>query len=111
MENDMITDKYLLLERPHPSAYVGGVQRLYIMPNGYGLSLVNSSMLHSYPFAWEAAVVAGLRTDGHFDDLVYTTELTNDVVTFQSDEEANEFIEHAWKVLQSTPSNKSSEDR
>ncbi len=82
----MITDKYLELERPNP---IGGVQRIYKFASGYGLSLVNSPMCHSYPFAWEAAV---LGPDGK---LTYDTPLTKDVETFHTDAEADAFIERA----------------
>lgn len=86
----MITNDYLDLERSHPC---GGVQRLYKFKSGYGLSVVNSPMLHFYPFAWEAAV---MNPKGYLD---YETELTSDVVVFFSDDEANEFIHKAAKVI------------
>lgn len=94
----MLTDKNLILERPHPSGF-GGVQRIYRFNNGNGLSLVNSSMLHSYPFAWEAAVISGVKENGDFKDLNYDTELTSDVEVFSSDDEANAFIEKAEKLF------------
>lgn len=47
-----LTDINLKTTREH----LGGVQRLY-RDGRYGLSLVNSSLLHGYPFAWEAAVL------------------------------------------------------
>jgi hypothetical protein len=80
-----LTDKYLERERPH----LNGVQRLYKFASGFKLSLVNSPMLHAYPFAWEAAVIG---PDG---DITYSTPLTDDVEVFQSDDEANAFIERA----------------
>lgn len=85
----MLTNEHLEQERPH----LGGVQRIYKFKSGYGLSLVNSPMLHAYPFAWEAAV---LGKDG---DLSYDTPLTNDVEVFLSDDEANEFIARAAREL------------
>ena len=90
----MITNKALLLERPHPND-LGGVQRLYKLGNGYGISLVNSPMLHSYPFAWEAAVVSNIQDNGEFDSLSYDTPLTSDVEVFKNDDDANAFIERA----------------
>lgn len=81
----MITDDMLIDERPH----LGGVHRVYRLPNGYGLSLINSQMVHAYQFAWEAAV----RTpNGH---LTYETPLTEDVEVFFNEEDANEFIARA----------------
>lgn len=91
-----ITDKHLLLEKPHP---LGGVQRIYRFPSGMGLSVVNSPMLHSYPFTWEIAVVKGVTDDGEHHGLDYTTPLTEDVETFMSDDEANEFIEKASQTI------------
>ncbi|MGI9504235.1 MAG: hypothetical protein ACR2RE_14395 [Geminicoccaceae bacterium] len=93
-----LIDDYLLLERPHPGG-LDGVQRLYRFPSGYGLSLVNSPMLHSYSFAWEAAVLKNVKENGDFDSLTYDTELTSDVEVFVSDTKANEFIKRAAELL------------
>jgi len=81
----------LVLERRH----FDGVQRLYKLPNGYGLSLVNATLLHSYVFAWEAAVVTAMQDDGSFGIITYRTPLTTDVEVFVTDEEANNFIQRA----------------
>jgi len=89
-----ITNDHLLLERPHPLKD-GSVQRVYRFADDYGLSVVNSPMLHSYPFAWEAAVLEGVDDKGNFKGLTYDTPLTNDVEVFMSDDEANEFISRA----------------
>ena len=94
-----LTDDMLIVQRPHPLG--GGVQRLYKLPNGYGLSLVNAPALHSYPFAWEAAVLTDMRDDGRFSDLTYDTPLTSDVEVFSTDEEANSFIARAKAWAQS----------
>ena len=92
----MITNKNLVQERAAP---VSGEQRIYDLGNGYGLSAVNGTMLHSYPFAWEIAVVKGIfkGDDEEYDweDISYGTPLTNDVEVFSTDEEANKFIEEA----------------
>lgn len=77
-----LTNECFASERQH----LGGIQRLYDLPNGYGLSLVNSPILHAYDFAWEAAVFS---PDGR---LTYSTPLTDDVEVFDTDEEANDFI-------------------
>lgn len=91
----MITSKYLISDTPH----LGGVSRIYKFKNGNGLSVVNSSMLHSYPFAWEIAVIDGVKKtifgEVVFNCLRYDTPLTSDVEVFMSDEEANDFIEKA----------------
>jgi hypothetical protein len=89
----MLTDDHLLKSGPHPS--IGGEQRIYRFADGHGLSLINSSMAHSYPFAWEAAVLKVVKDDGTHEGLTYDTPLTQDVEVFNSDEEANEFIKLA----------------
>lgn len=93
-----ITDENLLMERPH-NAEVGGVQRIYRFASGFGLSLVNSPRLHAYPFAWEAAVIKGVKANGDFEGLAYDTPLTNDVEVFMTDADANAFIERAAREL------------
>lgn len=93
----MLTDNHLLLERLHPG--LSGIQRIYRLDNGYGLSLVNAPMLHCYSFAWEAAVLKNISEDGASFDLTYDTELTDGVEVFFSDGEANAFIERAILVL------------
>lgn len=96
----MITNKNLLIDRPHP---IGGVQRIYKFKDGNGLSVVNCKMLHSYPFAWEIAVISNVRKTRFgeivFDDLRHDTPLASDVEVFMSDEEANAFIEKAAKYF------------
>jgi hypothetical protein len=82
-----LTDDGLLLERPNGG--IGGVQRLYRWGSG-GLSLVDSPMLHSYPFAWEAGVLA-FNEKGAWS-LTYETPLSQDVEVFSTEDEANTFI-------------------
>lgn len=50
----LVDNSYFVTERPHRSG--GGVQRIY-RAGMYGLSCVNAPLLHSYPFAWEVAVL------------------------------------------------------
>lgn len=71
----------------------GGTQRLYRWGK-YGLSLINSPMAHSYPFAWEAAVIEYAGDEFH---LHYDTGLLDDVEVFSSDDETNVFIAKAAK--------------
>jgi len=94
-----LTDKNLLLEKPHIHAFIGGVQRIYRFKGG-GLSAVNGKSLHNYPFAWEIAVLKGVSDSGEYDDLDYSTPLTEDVEVFDTDEEANAFIEKARKYFE-----------
>lgn len=91
----MLIDDHLLEEHVHPNG-LGGVQRIYRFKSGYGLSAVNSPMLHGYPFAWEIAVLKGVEEDGGWDgDLCYDTPLTDGVEVFMTDEDANAFIRRA----------------
>ena len=83
----MLTNENLESQKKH----LGGVQRIYKIGK-YKLSLVNAPVLHSYPFAWEAAIIK----DGNLD---YSTPLTSDVEVFETETEANEFIQKAFKIL------------
>jgi len=95
---ESLTDEDLVFERLHP--YFAGIQRIYRFKNGYGLSLVNPPELHEFRFAWEAAVLRDVSEDGTEFTLTYDTPLTDDVVVFFSDEEANAFIHHAKFILE-----------
>ncbi|WP_319519838.1 hypothetical protein [uncultured Martelella sp.] len=90
-----ITNDMLILERGNPAA--GGVQRLYRLPNGFGLSLINGPIAHPYPYAWEAAVVTNMDETGKYERISYDTELTRDVEVFETVQEANDFIGRAKK--------------
>jgi hypothetical protein len=82
-----LTDKFLETERDNRS--IGGTQRLYKFPSGFGLSLINSPRAHGYAYAWEAAVLAPNGA------ITYDTPLSGDVEVFSTDDEANAFIERA----------------
>lgn len=85
----MLTDKFLKIERPH----LGGVQRIYQLPNGWGISAINTPIVHCNPFAWEFAV---LNPDGYIN---YSTELTGDVEVFADEKDANDWLKHAFEIL------------
>lgn len=93
----MLTNNHLLFEKPHQLGQ--GLQRIYRFPSGMGLSVVNSTMLHSYSYAWEIAVIRNVKEDGTFSGLDYSTPMTNDVEVFMSDDEANDFIELASNTI------------
>lgn len=86
----MITEKWLVKKQ---AGLMGGDQCIYKFPSGWGLSLINSPAVHCYSFAWEAAV---LNPQGRLD---YGTALTEDVEIFDTDDEANEFIEQAAREI------------
>lgn len=88
----MITDDWLIHSSPNE---IGGEHRIYRFRDGHGLSLINSPMAHSYPYAWEAAVLLGVSDDGSSEGLDYSSPLTSDVEVFFTDEETNAFIARA----------------
>ena len=90
-----LTDKNLVVEQPN----LDGTQRLYRFADGHGLSLINAPMAHSFRFAWEAAVLGGIKKDGTGGRIQYATPLTNDVEVFQTDAEANAFIAKARAIF------------
>lgn len=95
-----LTEQNLTDSRSHLS----GEQRIYRVGR-YGLSLVNSPMLHAFPFAWAAAVLDFGSPDGKRFNLTYDTPLTSDVEVFDSEAEAVAFIERAfaWFAEQQKP--------
>lgn len=94
----MLTDNFLVKERSHPSG-LGGVQRVYRFPTGFGLSAIDSPRMHHYPFAWEIAVLKDVSVDGAKHTITYDTPLTDDVEVFDTDEAANEFIHRAAQEI------------
>lgn len=102
----MLTDLNLFSEHEHEhnlnffkTKSFSGVQRIYRFNNNYGLSLVNFPTLHTFPFAWEAAVIRFYSSNSDEFEIVYDTELTDDVEVFDTDEEANAFIERAAQLF------------
>ena len=93
-----LTDNNLTSEKPHPSG-IGGIQRLYRIGN-YGLSCVNSKILHTYLFAWEIAILKYKNKVSDDFELVYDTELTEDVEVFTSDDKTNDFIKRAFILFE-----------
>lgn len=71
-------------EQPHPSGF-DGVQRLVFFDNGYGASVVNNL----YSYGLELAVLKG-----NIDDwkLTYDTEITDDVIGHNTDEDIDKLL-------------------
>lgn len=69
--------------------FLGGVQRRYLLSNGWELSALNCSKLHDYNFAWEIALI------NPTGEISYDTPIADDVMIFHNDEDANEFINKA----------------
>jgi hypothetical protein len=107
MRKTMLTDKNLLsihehnFDSPDYLKHKGfyGTQRLYRYKNNYGLSLVNTPILHTFPFAWEAAVIRFDNDESNVFQIIYDTELTDNVEVFFTDDKANAFIERAEQLF------------
>ena len=69
----------------------GGHQIVYRFPNNYGASVVNGSMLHSYSFYVELAVLKFKDNTDSFG-LVYDTPITDDVEILSNDAELKEML-------------------
>jgi hypothetical protein len=97
---ELLNDGLLTADTGRTSS-IGGEQRIYRWGD-YGLSLINSPMAHSYPFAWEAAVIK-FEGDGDKFSLNYETPLSDDVEVFSTVKETNEFIAKARDYFTSKP--------
>jgi hypothetical protein len=66
-------------ERPHPAG-MGGIQKIYRFPNGYGASVIRFSFSHGGDKGlWELGVVE-FYGEGDWDyRLTYETPVTDDV--------------------------------
>ena len=74
-----------------------GIQHVFDLPNGYGLSFINAPMAHAYPYAWEAGVF------GPNGKLTYDTPLTNDVEVFDTEADAEAFLDKALAWAATVP--------
>jgi hypothetical protein len=81
------------VERPHPAG-MGGVQKLYRFPNGYGASVVQFPRSYGYGSGrWELAV---LKFTGEGDDefkLTYDTDITDDVIGYLTEDEVDALLD------------------
>lgn len=84
LDKKMIVDKLEGFVIKNERTSYGGNQVVYKFPNGYGASVVDGMMLHSYPFYLEVAV---LKFNGDKFNLTYDTPITNDVEILDSYEE------------------------
>jgi len=88
----MLTDKYPFTER---RTTPDGTQRIYSCGD-WGLSCINTPRARSHPFAREIAIMYG-------GWLCYTTPLTDGVEVFDTDDEANAFIDKAMAYFAANP--------
>jgi len=73
----------------------GGVQKVYVFPNGYGASVVR----HSFSYGgnkglWELAVLDIKNTEPLEWEISYDTPITNDVVGYLNDEQVEKYLKH-----------------
>ncbi len=86
----------LIVEERDDSVMGGGVVRVYRLPNGYGLSALNTPLAHRFLYAWEFAVLEPDPSDPTgFGDVVFDTPLTSTVKICRTDAEAEEFLREA----------------
>ena len=83
---------------PHKSGY--GQQGLIFFPGGYGLSAVRfltPSGFYSYTDdnTWEVAILKGTKNQW---EICYDTEITNDVLAYQTEEDINKIIKHVQRL-------------
>ena len=65
---------------------MGGIQKVYKFPNGYGASVIKHKGSYGYSEGlWELAVL----NEG---ELCYDTEITNDVIGYLNDPEVDRYL-------------------
>ena len=79
-----------------------GSQGLIFFPGGYGLSIVRFKIPESTVYGsycddktWEVAILKGTKNQW---EICYDTELTNDVLTYQTEEDINRIIKHVIRL-------------
>ena len=69
-----------------------GRQVIYRFPNDYGASVVNGSILHSFSFYVELAVIRFSSEDNEEFNLTYETPITTDIEILDNDKELEEML-------------------
>jgi hypothetical protein len=85
-----------------PHSVGEGFQGIIFFPGGYGLSVVRfkhpySTRHSSYTDdkTWEVAILKGTKDQW---DICYETEITNDVLSYQTEEDINRIIKHVLRL-------------
>ena len=66
--------------------HMGGIQKVYMFPNGYGASVIQHKGSYGYEKGlWEVAVL-------HEGELCYDSEITNDVIGYLNDPEVDNIL-------------------
>jgi len=75
--NEYLTEK---------NRHMGGIQKVYKFPNGYGASVIQHKGSYGYQKGlWEVAVL-------HEGELCYDTKITNDVIGHLNDPEVDNIL-------------------
>ena len=80
--------KYLVIERRGFS----GLQRIYRFENGFGASVIDGKILHSYSFYVEVAVIKFNSEKNDDFTIVYDTSITDDVNILNNDGELKQLL-------------------
>lgn len=83
---------YIIEDRP---TNYGGQQQVYKFPNGFGASVVNGAILHSFPFYVEVAVII---FDGDGWSITYDTSITDDVEVLADHVELINLLSEIYKL-------------
>ena len=82
-----------IVERPHPAG-MGGVQKLFRFPNGYGASVVQFPGSYGGDDGlWEMAVIRYKGEDIDTFSLAYDTPITDDVLGHLTERDVDVLIE------------------
>ena len=85
--------KEAMTERPHPVG-IGGVQKLFRFPNGYGASVVQFPCSYGEDSGlWELAVIRYSGEDNDAFSLTYDTPITSDVLDELSEQDVDALLE------------------
>jgi len=86
--------------KPHP--FGDGVHGKIFFPNGYGLSVVRFKAPGGYRYGsytnditWEVGIIKGTPKKW---ELCYDTDITNDVLGHQTEEDINKIIKHIMRL-------------
>ena len=86
--------------RQHPDGE--GSHGLIFFPGGYGLSLIRIKHPYSTRYSsytddktWEVAILKGTKEQW---EICYDTEITNDVLGYQTKEDINKIIKHVQRL-------------
>ncbi len=81
-----------MMERTHPAG-IGGVQKLFRFPNGYGASVVRGPYTYGGSRGlWELAVILYHGEGEDSFSLTYETPITDDVIGYLEEDEVDKVL-------------------